>query len=66
MSTRSFLTAKRFSAGDILFRLFRAVFALGKMLVEIQSKFRAEIFELKMSLGEEDYIKLSPYFLIAQ
>ena len=54
MNTRSFLRVKRFSTADILFLLFRTVFALGKMPVEIKSKFSAEIFELKMSLRAEN------------
>ena len=54
MSTRSFLRAKRFSTENILFLLFRTVFDLGKMLVEIISKLSAGIFELTMSLRVEN------------
>ena len=48
------LRTKRFSTADILFLLFRTVFALGKMPMEIKSKLSAEIFDLKMSLRVEN------------
>ena len=63
MSTRSFLRAKRFSTADILFFLFRTIHALGKMLVEIKSRFTAAIFELKMSLRAENSGK-RPYSVL--
>ena len=54
VSIRSFLRAKRFLTADISFLLFLTVFALGKMLVEIKSKFKEEIFELKKPLRAEN------------
>ena len=63
-STRSFLRPKRFSTVDILFLLFRTVFALGKMLVEIKSKFSAKIFGLKMSLRAENSAWWKTAFII--
>ena len=57
MNTRSFLRAKRFSTADILFLLFRTVFAL-------ESQFSAEIFELKMSLRAENSAQWKTAFMI--